>query len=226
MYYAPELKNQTGIHCISLATSTQPGGPYIDTSSEPMICPAADGGAIDPAFYRDLSPADGSCYVLYKIDTPNNNKGHTMCDKNTNHMRTPIMLQQVDCNSGQPTNGGPTEIYNNNGDVDRWNIEAPSLYRGSDGTYFLFYSCGCYSNESYTWNYVTSQFLKGPYGNPQSVVRSGEKGNSGPGGADIVLGGAVPGAVAWHSLRGSDIKNGRQLNVGTMQYNGASAQVV
>jgi beta-xylosidase len=79
MYYAPELKNQTGIHCISLATSTQPGGPYIDTSSEPMICPAADGGAIDPAFYRDLSPADGSCYVLYKIDTPNNNKGHTMC---------------------------------------------------------------------------------------------------------------------------------------------------
>lgn len=191
-----------------------------------MICPAADGGAIDPAFYRDSSPADGSCYVLYKIDTPNNNKGHTMCDDDTNHMRTPIMLQQVDCNSGQPTNGGPTEIYNNNGDVDRWNIEAPSLYRGSDGTYFLFYSSGCYSNESYTWNYVTSQFLKGPYGNPQSVVRSGEKGNSGPGGADIVLGGAVPGAVAWHSLRGGDIKNGRQLNVGTMQYNGASAQVV
>ncbi len=40
-----------GIQCISVATSTSPTGPFVDTSSGPLICQTPSGGSIDPSPY-------------------------------------------------------------------------------------------------------------------------------------------------------------------------------
>jgi hypothetical protein len=65
MYYTAALKSQPKLHCVSYATSKTVAGPYTDPSSQPWICPTAEGGAIDPAGYTN---ADGTRWVTYKID--------------------------------------------------------------------------------------------------------------------------------------------------------------
>lgn len=65
MYYSPALKSNTGIHCIGLARGLKVEGPYNDSSTAPLICPEAEGGAIDASGYLD---DDNKRYVVYKID--------------------------------------------------------------------------------------------------------------------------------------------------------------
>merc|ERR1711971_115391 len=69
MYYASEI-NGGGRqpHCLGLARNgNDPNGPYTDGSSYSFICPADQGGAIDPEAFVD---DDGSLYLAYKIDGP------------------------------------------------------------------------------------------------------------------------------------------------------------
>jgi beta-xylosidase len=46
MYYT--VAWTVGYQCISVATSTTPGGPVVDSSPGPLICQTTDGGSIDP----------------------------------------------------------------------------------------------------------------------------------------------------------------------------------
>ncbi len=56
--------------CISRAVADVPGGPYVDDSTEPFICPLDQGGAIDPSIFMDgdtpylLWKSDGDCCSL------------------------------------------------------------------------------------------------------------------------------------------------------------------
>ena len=125
MYYSPALQSNDAVHCIGLARSANMEGPYNDSSTAPLICPEADGGAIDASGYLD---DDNKRYIVYKIDGPAANK-----------TSTPLLLQHVE-NDGYTLVGSPTVLYDNQGESDDNNVEAPVIVKGSDGTYFLFFS--------------------------------------------------------------------------------------
>ncbi len=65
MYYTVRNGNPA-MQCISVATSATPGGPFVDRSSQPLVCQAPDGGSIDPNPYRD--PGSGHLYLIWKSD--------------------------------------------------------------------------------------------------------------------------------------------------------------
>jgi beta-xylosidase len=70
LYYAATDARQTVQHCVGAATADNILGPYTDQAS-PIACPLSQGGAIDPSGFTD---ADGTYYVVYKID--GNSIGH------------------------------------------------------------------------------------------------------------------------------------------------------
>jgi beta-xylosidase len=72
MYYTAALKSNPRIHCLGIASASTVTGPYTPIGPDPWACPAAQGGAIDPAGYYD--PKDNTRWVVYKIDA--NSIGH------------------------------------------------------------------------------------------------------------------------------------------------------
>jgi len=221
MYYSPALQSNDGVHCLGLARSTNVEGPYNDSSTAPFICPEDAGGAIDASGFLD---SDGSRYVVYKIDGPAaNNGGYCNSPDNilNNFQNTSLMLQQVE-NDGYTTIGGPSVLYNNQGLKDKYNIEAPVIVK-SNGVYFLFFSSGCYSDNSYFTGYVTStKSVWGPYGKRKVLLKTGDDGLWGPGGADI----DQKGRMVLHSFTASnDLDDGRVLDTGRVGFKGRTAFV-
>lgn len=219
MYYSPALQSNGGIHCVGVARSANVAGPYNDSSTEPWVCPQEAGGAIDAAGFLD---SDDSRYVLYKIDGPAANNGGYCASPDNIVTNTSLMLQQTEAD-GYTKVGSPVSIWNNQGVEDHYQAEAPALVKSSDGTYFLFYSTGCYTDSSYTTKYVTSTSgISGPYSNPQILVLDGDFGQFGPGGADVSLEG---GQMVYHSLKNNDISQGRVMNTATLTFVGQSVAV-
>ena len=52
-----------GHYCVGVAEGTDPVGPYVDHSTEPVVCQANMGGSIDPDVYQDAS---GNYYLAWK----------------------------------------------------------------------------------------------------------------------------------------------------------------
>lgn len=219
MYYSPALQSNGKYHCIGVARSLTIEGPYNDSSTEPWVCPEEAGGAIDAAGFLD--PDSNSRFVLYKIDGPAANNGG-YCSSTSNIVtNTSIMIQQTE-SDGYTKVGSPVSIWNNQGVEDHYQTEAPTLVK-SNGVYFLFYSTGCYDDNSYTTKYVTSSNVLGPYGNPQVLLKDGDFGLSGPGGADITPTG---GQMVFHSLKNGNIANGRVLNTATLTFSTDGSSVL
>ncbi|KAI4719829.1 glycoside hydrolase family 43 protein [Aureobasidium sp. EXF-10727] len=137
MYYTAALKSNPRIHCLGTASASTVTGPYTPIGSDPWACPAAQGGAIDPAGYYDSK--DNTRWVVYKID--GNAIGHGGSCNNMVQpiVSTPIMLQQVSTNNGFTKIGLPTPLIVND-PADGPYVEAPSLTKMPDGTYVLYYS--------------------------------------------------------------------------------------
>lgn len=168
MYYTSEINGDgTQPHCLGLARNgNNPNGPFTDGSIQSFICPSSEGGAIDPEAFLD---DDGSRYLAYKIDGPFSGDGP--CSGTQGN--TPIMLQPMQ-SDGYTFNGDVQEIYNAY-DAGVLGIEAPSLLK-VNGIYFLFYSVGCYAGNDYRTDYVTSNSIYGPYGNPRTLLQTGDFG--------------------------------------------------
>ncbi|KAL9051219.1 MAG: hypothetical protein Q9162_006146 [Coniocarpon cinnabarinum] len=119
-------------HCIGVATSSDPEGPFTPTSDqEPLICvPYCEGGDIDASQFHD--PVTGNYYVTYKIDGGSINATDTTCSTGShsfsedNPIRTPLILQQVDPSSWTLI-GQASTLLENMGSDEAYNIEAPSL---------------------------------------------------------------------------------------------------
>ncbi|KAK3697623.1 hypothetical protein LTR37_017361 [Vermiconidia calcicola] len=204
MYYSPALQSNDAIHCIGLARSQQEAG-----------------GAIDASGYLD---DDNKRYIVYKIDGPAaNNGGYCNSPDNPPSLNTSLMLQRVK-HDAATTIGGPVVLYNNQGIEDSYNVEAPTVVKSKDGTYFLFFSFGCYSDNSYATSYVTSTHgIAGPYGKRKNLLQTGDFGLFAPGGADID---EKSGNVVFHSSKTSGtIDDGRVLNTAKILLKGRSASL-
>ncbi|KAL2148817.1 hypothetical protein VTH82DRAFT_1964 [Thermothelomyces myriococcoides] len=183
------------VHCIGAATSTtaSPLGPY-RPQPEPLICPTADGGAIDPAAFTD--PATGRRYVVYKVD--GNALGHGgECNNGVSpSRRTPLMLQEIEEEKGVIRPVGPAvEMLDRDADVDGPLVEAPDLLYwdgdGGSGKYVLFYSNHCWDGPGYSVNYAVAEGnITGPY-----TRMAGGNDNSGSGSGTALIGTGDPFSV-------------------------------
>jgi len=191
LYFAAATNSDGGYHCVGTATSNSITGPYTP-SNDPFACPTGQGGAIDASGFVE---SDGTRYVVYKIDA--NAKGHGgSCNNGVQPIvSTPIMIQKVG-SDGISKIGDPVQILANEAE-DGPLVEAPSLIRDGSGKYVLFYSSGCFVDDSYTTKYATSSSPYGPFtrapNNP--LLSTGKNGLHGPGGLDAGLDGVH---VAFH----------------------------
>ncbi|WPH04489.1 Hypothetical protein R9X50_00738000 [Acrodontium crateriforme] len=190
MYYTAALKSNPRLHCVSFATSKDVNGPYVDSTTQPWTCDVRTGGTIDPSGYKD---ADGTRWVVYKID--GNALGHGGACMNSVHpiVSTPIMLQQVSAADGHTKIGEPIKLLTN-GPHDGPVVEAPVLTKlGSK--YVLFFSSNCFATPLYDSSYAIATDIKGPYTKYGPLFVTGDLGLTAPGGLSIATNGNH---AIWH----------------------------
>ena len=84
MYYSATTKQDTAKHCIGAAKASSVTGPYKPVSNQALICPLAQGGAIDAAVYND----NGQRWITWKVD--GNSIGHGGACGNTGKFKPSI----------------------------------------------------------------------------------------------------------------------------------------
>jgi len=192
MYYSGEARSRPRHHCVGVAisASTSPLGPYIP-NDDPLSCRLDDGGSIDPAGFRD--PADGTRYVLFKLDGNSVGNGGDCNNGNPPILDTPIMLQPVE-EDGFTLRGDAVEILHRvTEDGDGPLVEAPSLVFVG-GMYYLFYSTHCYTDVLYDVRFATAASVSGPfYKGNASLVRTGQFNLTSPGGGTVWAAGGEEG---------------------------------
>jgi beta-xylosidase len=122
LYYTAAHRSRN-VQCIGVAAAANPTGPFVDTSSEPMVCQFDIGGTIDANPFRD---ADGKLYLYFKNDG--------------NRVRQDTMLwgQQMSPD-GLKVVGPAAALAKNDKKWEMNLVEAPFMLR-SPGGYQLFYS--------------------------------------------------------------------------------------
>ena len=189
-----------------------------------LIPNRSQGGAIDPAGFIDT---DGRTYVVYKIDGNNLGGGGTCGNGDLSHP-VPIMIQEVSSTDGVTLVGNPSVLLQLS-PADGPVIEAPSLAKATDGTYFLFFSSNCYNGPYYDISYATASAVRGPYTKVQAphaplLVSGDENGKlNSPGGADVSPDGTK---ILFHSdLKPSDPST-RQMWSAKLSIDGGYVSIV
>jgi beta-xylosidase len=171
--------------CIGAATADAPTGPFTATSDEPLICPLAEGGAIDASSFTD---EDGSRYLVWKNDG------------NCCGLDTWLQLSAL-TPDGVSLAGEPMRLISQTEEWEGSLIEAPVLVRHDDA-YVLFYSANDYGGYSYATGYATAPALTGPYTKADGPLLTSPLTNEayiGPGGQDVVEGLDGNDRIVFHS---------------------------
>ena len=171
MYYTVR-EPRSGRQAISVATAFEPQGPFIDSSSGPLIFQLGLGGSIDPSPFRDI---DGRPYLLWKADA--------------NALGRPSTLWgQLLAGTGLSVVGSPTQLLIHDAAWENPLIEAPSVV-GSDGRYYLFYSANDWASANYSIGYAVADTLLGPYqkATPSAPWFASDAEVAGPGGQEFFV---------------------------------------
>jgi beta-xylosidase len=145
LFYTVRIRH-TARQAISLAQSSDPQGPYVDTSAAPLIYQRSLGGSIDPSPFVDV---DGSAYLLWKADA------------NAIDQPSSLWVQPLE-SDGLSLIGSPTRLLEFDAPWEDPLIEAPSAVL-ANGTYYLFYSANWWSTQRYAIGYATASNVLGPY---------------------------------------------------------------
>lgn len=163
----------SGRQCIGAALADSPDGPFRPVGDGPLVCPTAEGGAIDAASYTE----DGRRYVLWKSDG------------NCCRLDTWLHLQPVSAD-GTRTTGPAVRLLRQDLPWEGQVVEAPTLVKRA-GRYVLFYSAGHYGDNGYATGYAVADRLTGPYAKAaEPLMSTGSFAGAvrGPGGQDVVTG--------------------------------------
>ncbi len=192
LYYAVDVAG-SGTECISVATASQPQGPFIDKSTAPLECQKSLGGSIDPFTFIDSS---GSAYLLWKSGGPGSSK---------------IWSEQLaPTGTAMAPGANPTVVLVPDQAWEAGTVEAPDMIT-SGGRYFLFFSGSDWDTAKYA---VGVAICTGPLGpcrdaSPNPILPSGT-GVAGPGGESVFSAAGthwiafdawVPGAVGFPNSR-------------------------
>lgn len=156
--------------CISVATATQPQGPFNDVSSGPITCQANQGGSIDPFPYADRS---GHLYLTWKTNG-GGGRPATIWAQSLAPAGTAMASGSTPVALLTPTQGWEGGV-----------VEGPSIW-DDQGTYFLFYSGNDWETASYAEGVAACSGPLGPCGKPfAGPILGSEADFSGPGGATL-----------------------------------------
>jgi Glycosyl hydrolases family 43 len=150
LYFA--ARSVAGPECIGVATSTSPLGPYSSTSSQPLECQTSMGGSIDPSVYVDQG---GSLWLLWKNDGNATGQGVWLWSSRL-------------APDGRSLAGPSAALLTTSAYWQQGVIENPDLV-SIDGTLYLFYSGGTWSDASYGTGFATCAGPAGPCTNRTSA---------------------------------------------------------
>jgi beta-xylosidase len=134
----------SGRQCLSVATASQPGGPYTDASSGPAMCQYDIGGSID----ANIFVSSGQPYLLWKSD--NNALGQI----------TQLWGARLD-STGTVLLGASTLMLTEDAPWQAPAIEGPTM-SSSHGRFYLFYGAADWSSPSAGVGYATCNSPLGP----------------------------------------------------------------
>jgi beta-xylosidase len=181
LYYAVDVaKNKT--ECISVATSTSPQGPFVDSSTSPLECQTALGGSIDPSTFTD---ANGTTYLSWKSNDAGSSKlwAEPLDPSGTAFApgATPSMLLAADQGWEQGT------------------IEAPDMMPAG-GRYFLFFSANNWNSADYAVGVASCSGPLGPCTDaPSGPILGSGTGVAGPGGESVFTDASGASWIAFHA---------------------------
>jgi beta-xylosidase len=209
MYYSAVFARD-GQQCISEAVSTQPQGPFVDTSAAPLVCQVFFGGDIDPSPFVD---ANGTPYLLWKsIGLPGQSE---------------VIWSQPLSPDGTAVTGNPAQILEPGQGWESGIVEAPDLVLNA-GRYFLFYSGNNWSTANYAVGIATCTGPLGPCTKPwsQPILASGP-GMSGPGGESVFADSSGAPWIAFHAWTPGAVgyPNSRSLYIRPLNLTGAEPVV-
>lgn len=187
LYYST-IERDSGRQCISVASGTAPGGPFVDDSTEPLVCQLEEGGSIDP------SPIviDGQLSLVWKSDG-------NCCLRPTWIWSAPLTPD------GTGLAGDPVQLLRDDQDWEGGVIEAPSMVDTGDEL-LLFYSGNDWASDSYAIGWARCESVAGPCEKPSDdpLLASSED-ISGPGGAHAFIGPSGQVSLIYHAWLGDDV---------------------
>ena len=209
----PHAGGEYGLHCIDVAFSSTPEGPYEPRqSNEPLLCQREEGGAIDPSPFRDKN---SDLYLLWKND--GNAKGQT----------THLYINRLSDN-GESLVGTTKSILTNTdlatAGINTHVIEAPFLHF-NDGHYFLFFSYGNFADKSYSIGYTVSTSLNDGFSEAGRIKSMAETQGDmvAPGGQSLVSGPDCKTWMVYHTYKPGDFQT-RPVSLAMLNFDGDSVQ--
>ncbi|MBO0747178.1 MAG: family 43 glycosylhydrolase [Acidimicrobiaceae bacterium] len=199
LYYAVRDRRRNR-QAISVATSADPAGPFIDVSTEPFIYQFDLGGSIDPSTFIEV---DGSAHLLWKADS--------------NAIRQPSTLWIGELSGDGLGLGPPARLLVHDAAWEEPLIEAPCLVN-ENGVYYLFYSAGRWNTDRYSIGYATATNRLGPYEKQTAdmpwFISDGQV--AGPGGQELFVDHEGGWRMAYHGWKPGQVGRpgaGRTLRI-------------
>ncbi len=196
MYYAVRVAGPGGggAECLSVATATQPQGPYADTSTGPVECQPTLGGSIDPSVYVDPT---GTPYLFWK--------------SNGGGGASAIWSEQLDsAGTAFAPATQPVQLLVPDQSWEGGVIEAPDFV-SVGGRYYLFYSGNSWKTADYAVGVATCTGPLGPCAKAPGPILASDAGMKGPGGESVFADTSgtlwiafhawVPGAIGYPNSR-------------------------
>lgn len=147
MYYAVQDQGSENQMCISVASAQTPAGPFVDSSTGPLVCQTTLGGSIDPAPFVD---ADGTRWLIWKSDG----------DSPTCGCPSSLWSQQLGAD-GTSLEGDPNLLLTVAEPWEQPLIEGPQLQRAGNA-YYLLYSANWWNTPSYAIGIARCSNPSGP----------------------------------------------------------------
>lgn len=158
LYYSTVVRGSDR-HCVSRATARDPGGPFVDATTQPWLCPGD--GVIDPSPFVD---ADGRTYLYFK------------------QFGAREGIWVVSLSPDGLTIAGPaTYLLGADRAWEAGVVEGPAVLRAG-ATYFLFFSGNDWRTASYAIGYASCTSPTGPCTSAPGPWLASAKGAQGPGG--------------------------------------------
>ncbi|MDQ3106322.1 MAG: glycoside hydrolase family 43 protein [Actinomycetota bacterium] len=183
-FYAARVAPDRDRFCLSVATATNPLGPFEDRTTAPLWCDDDPNGSIDPQPFVD---GDGTPYLLWKSEGVPGSQP------------TRIWSRMLDAaGTGVAPGSAAVEVLRTSqaweGDV----IENPSMVRWQ-GQLFLFYSGNEHRSADYATGYAECATPTGPCTkSATNPIIASRAGRLGPGGPAAFVGTAGQLLVAYH----------------------------
>lgn len=168
LYYAA-TDAMTGKQCISVAMASQPQGPFLDSTTVPLVCQMDLGGSIDPSPFLG---AGGTPYLTWKSE-------------GTNGQPPTIWAQQISASGTALVGPGPAMLLRPSQKWEGGVVEGPFMVQSS-GHYYLFYSANNWNTANYAIGVAECQGPVGPCEKSRDnpIVASNAT-MSGPGGPSL-----------------------------------------